>query len=168
MPKRLFILIACLLTLAAGLGMYLHWRNSPAEVARRFLNQLASKATVYPEDSPLQRRLRGPQVVERLADPLEIRLPASHVNGTFDQEELLSGYLSVVLEAKYFQVSFSQLRLLRKTPGELRIEGRLTVRCDVSCETMPMDQLVDLILQQDREGIRLSRVTARPSRPAPP
>lgn len=160
MNRRIVLIVASLLLLSFLAG-YLVWRTSPAQVARRFLERLAETATVYPEHNQLNRRLRGSRISQLLADPLVIRVQDTRFSGSYDTEELVSGYLSVVLDASYFQVTFSKIRLLEANPRLLKAEGRLNIQSDEGHQPLPFDQVVELEIRKIDNLLLLSRVSTR-------
>jgi hypothetical protein len=160
-PRRLLPFLAAGTLLAAFLTGYALWWNAPAQVASRYLDKLARTATVYSETGPLQRRLRASRLSEMLANPLAIHLPEAHLSSSFDPEELLSGYLSIALEASYLQVTFSKLKLRERSSRFLKVEARLSVVADYPDERFPLDQRVDLKLEKEGDRLLLSSVSAR-------
>lgn len=161
MPSRFLAILACAGVPALLLAGYLVWRNAPVQAAKRYLDKLARTATVYPEDSALNRRFRPSQFEPMLADHLEIHLPESQVSGSLEMEQLLAGYLSLVAEASYFQVTFTEVKIARQSPGEWIVQARLTVRCDEAVERFPADQPVDLAIRPQGNGFRLVSIRAR-------
>lgn len=163
MPSRFLTVLACAAAAGLALAGFLAWRNSPAQVAKRYLDKLARSASVYPEDSALNRRFRTAQLDPMLADPLEVRFPESHVSGTFEKEHLLAGYLSLVADATYFQVIFKQVQLEQQTPTEWLVQARLTVRCDAAADRFPADQPVAIVIRREANGCLLTSIRARPA-----
>lgn len=167
MPARILAILVSLLLLAAGSTGYLVWRNTPAQVAKRYLEKLARTVTVYRENSPVNRRFRASSLGELLADPLELHLPSARVDGSFNQEELQSGYLSVSLECGYFQVAFSKVKLLQSDPKFLRLEASLEVVSDFPDDLFPFRQLVELQISRSGKSLLLSSVSSKPEARAP-
>lgn len=161
MPPRLLAILACAGASALLLAGYLVWRNAPGQAAKRYLDKLARSASVYPEDSALNRRFRPSQFEPMLADPLAIHLPESHVSGSFETEQLVAGYLSLVAEASYFQVTFTEVKIARQSPREWVVQARLTVRCDEAADQFPADQPVEITIRPEENGFRLASIRAR-------
>jgi len=163
MLSRPLLVTATALVLAGTLTGYLLWRNSPQQVARRYLQKLARTATVYPEDSTLNRRLRPPRLGQLLGNPLELRFPEANVSSVYDLEELLSGYVLLISEGHYFEATFSRIRLRENRDDLMRLTAQLNVQSNYPAEQFPIDESVELDVKKIGDLLLLSRVaTANP------
>ncbi|MEO0447647.1 MAG: hypothetical protein AAF191_16355 [Verrucomicrobiota bacterium] len=157
MTPRNFRFLLVGLAAALFFGGWLAWWTSPTQVAKRFLTKVTNTATVLSEDSPLSRRMRAPKLSSLLANPFEISM-GNAISGKFDQEELLTGYLSIALGSSYFEPRFTAVRLILNTEDSIQISAQLDVESDYPDASFPISESVEVTIRKIEDLLILSEI----------